>query len=202
LYLYDTDVEGDITYWVLPSSLHELNVSWSGVSGDLTDWVLPEELTHLTVNNTELAGDLSNWEMPSALQYLHLAEAGFTGDISGWIFPASMVYFYASVTEFTGVPDCSNAVNLAQYQRAVCGLDQDTVDAILWNLYQAASKPRTASGGTIELRWNAAPSGTYQAAGSCPVTVETPGAEIAHELANDGCSVGFNPWEAVNVITL
>ena len=79
-------------------------------------------------------------------------------------------------------------------------LSQATVNAILWELYQAAATPRTVTGGTINVGGsNAAPSGTYQAPASCPVTVATPGKEVAHALLNDGCAVGFNKWTTVTV---
>ena len=79
-------------------------------------------------------------------------------------------------------------------------LSQATVNAILWELYQAAATPRTVTGGTINVGLsNSAPSGTFQAPASCPVTVATPGKEVAHALLNDGCAVGFNKWTTVTV---
>jgi len=79
-------------------------------------------------------------------------------------------------------------------------LSQAYVDLILWELYQAAITPRTATAGTINLGGsNASPGGTYQACASCPVAVTTPGREVAHELKNDGCAVGFNKWTTVTV---
>jgi hypothetical protein len=77
-------------------------------------------------------------------------------------------------------------------------LTQAQVNAILWGLYQASIVPRTATTGTIIVSdSNAAPSGTFQAPTSCPVTSSTPGKEVAHALLNDGCVVGFNKWTTV-----
>jgi len=77
-------------------------------------------------------------------------------------------------------------------------LTQAQVNAILWGLYQAAIVPRTATGGTINVSGsNAAPSGTFQTPAACPVTVSTPGKEVAHALLNDGCAVGFSKWVTV-----
>ena len=79
-------------------------------------------------------------------------------------------------------------------------LTQAQVDAVLWDLYQAAKVPRTATGGTINVGGtNAAPSGTFQAASACPVTSSTDGKEIAHELLNDTCAVGFHKWTTVTI---
>ena len=81
-------------------------------------------------------------------------------------------------------------------------LSQSDVDTALWSLYQATTAPRTASGGTINVGGsNAAPSGTFQAGSACPVTVATDGKEIAYELLNDSCGVGFNKWSTVTITT-
>ena len=74
------------------------------------------------------------------------------------------------------------------------------MDAILWGLYQAAAAGRTASNGTINVGGtNAAPSGTYQAPTSCPVTVATPGKEIAYALTHDDCNEINNHWTTVTI---
>ena len=145
--------------------------------------------------------DVSAWR-PSYF-FLHSMPAGYAGtfdsaDVSAWR-PA---YFYLhsmpagyAITAGGGFANWSTTVNFYVQNN---GLTAGTVDAILWELYQASTVPRTASGGTINISdSNAAPSGTYQAATSCPVTVATPGKEIAHELKNDGCAVGFNKWTTV-----
>jgi hypothetical protein len=85
------------------------------------------------------------------------------------------------------------------FQMQSMAMSTSTVDAVLWDLYQATKAPRTGSAGNINVGGsNADPSGTYQAASSCPVTGSTPGKEIAHELKNDGCGAGFNKWTTVD----
>ena len=75
---------------------------------------------------------------------------------------------------------------------------QADVNALLYGMYQAAIVPRTVASGTINVGGtNAAPSGVFQAAAACPVDAATPGKEVAHELLNDGCGVGFNTWATV-----
>jgi hypothetical protein len=96
------------------------------------------------------------------------------------------------------------STGLNSFQMQGNSLSAAQVNAILWDLYQAAKTPRTATGGTINLGGtggtaNAAPSGTYQACASCPVSAATPGREVAHELKNDGCAAGFNKWATVTV---
>ena len=147
------------------------------------------------------SADVSAWQ--PAYFYLYSMPTGYAGtfdsaDVSAWR-PA---YFYLhsmpagyAITAGGGFANWSTTVNFYVQNN---GLTAGTVDAILWELYQASTVPRTASGGTINISdSNAAPSGTYQAATSCPVTVATPGKEIAHELKNDGCAVGFNKWTTV-----
>jgi len=128
-----------------------------------------------------------------------VASTSVTGDISGWTLPASLVNFYVHSTSVSGAPDCSGAVRLQIYHYYNCGLNQATVDAILWSLYQATLS-RTATGGEINLGGtNAAPSGTFQAASACPVSAATDGKEVAWELLNDDCGDGFNVWATVTI---
>lgn len=79
------------------------------------------------------------------------------------------------------------------------GLLQPAVNAILYDIW-AGFATRTGTGGTINVGGtNAAPSGTFQAATFCPVTVATPGKEIAHELLNDTCNVSSKHWGTVTI---
>ena len=86
---------------------------------------------------------------------------------------------------------------VSNFQMQGNSLTQAQVDTILYSLY-VASTSRTATNGTINVgESNAAPSGTFQAAASCPVDTDTPGKEVAHELLNDTCAEGFNTWATV-----
>ena len=115
--------------------------------------------------------------MPTGLTYLYLYNlAGLTWTVGG-----------AGATMPTGLTSLT-------YHNS---LTQAAVNAALWGFYQGTTT-RTATGGTINVGGtNAAPSGTFQAPASCPVTVATPGKEVAHALLNDGCAVGFNKWTTV-----
>ena len=77
-------------------------------------------------------------------------------------------------------------------------LTQPQVDLILWEMYQIS---RTATGGAAYMggTGNAAPSGTFQACQSPPVSATTPGKEIVYELLNDSIGVGFNKWATVQI---
>ena len=82
-------------------------------------------------------------------------------------------------------------------------LNQTQVDAILWGLYGAFAG-ETSAGGTLNLGGsrdtaNAAPSGTFQAASACPVSVATDGKEVAYELLNDSCGVSTKHWATVTI---
>jgi hypothetical protein len=92
----------------------------------------------------------------------------------------------------------ANWTTTTNFQVQGNGLNQATVNAILWELYQASVTPRTGVGGTINVAGtNAAPSGVYQACGACPVNAATDGKEICHEFGNDGCMAGFPVWAVV-----
>jgi len=90
--------------------------------------------------------------------------------------------FTLDAAHFAGFTTCRS------FRADANGWSQAQVNAVLWGLYQATLS-RTVTGGTIQIDGsNAAPSGTFQAAAACPVTVATPGKEVAHELLNDGCN--------------
>ena len=74
------------------------------------------------------------------------------------------------------------------------------MDSILYSLYLAAvthayQGPAASTSAAPTPRRQA----RFQAAASCPVSEATPGAEIAWELLNDGCGVGFNKWSTVTI---
>ena len=163
-------------------------------------------LAHIKAGRFDSA-DVSAWR-PSNFR-LYAMPSGFAGtfdsaDVSDWR-PGSFWLFSMPATFLAGLTISANSfknwtTGLNNFQMQDNSLSQAQVNLILWELYQAAITPRTATGGTINVGGtNAAPSGTYQAAASCPVDGSTPGAEIAHELINDGCTETFNTWSTVNI---
>ena len=136
--------------------------------------------------------DVAAWR-PTTFQLFSMP-TGYAGtfnsaDVSAW----RPTNFYLSSMPtatyiFTSGGGWANWATTTLFRVDGNGLAQATVDAILWELYQA-TLARTVTAGTINVGGtNAAPSGTFQAAASCPVTVATSGKEIAHELLNDGCN--------------
>ncbi len=149
------------------------------------------------------SSDISTWS-PS-LFLLGSMPLGYVGtfnssDISTWnpsslfqtsVMPSGYVFIFAD-------PDFNNFTGTASINISSNNLTQDQVDTILFSIYGIGTS-RTASSGTITLGGNnAAPSGTLQPAVSCPVDTNTPGKEVADELLNDGCALGFNVWATVN----
>jgi hypothetical protein len=148
------------------------------------------------------SADVSAWR-PTTFQLFSMP-AGYAGtfnsaDVSAWrptdfrlfSMPAGYVFVIAA-NDFALWTTTNN------FQMQGNALTQAQVNAILWGLYQASVVPRTATAGTINVSGtNAAPSGTFQAPTSCPVTVSTPGKEVRHALLNDGCAVGFSKWTTV-----
>ena len=147
------------------------------------------------------SSDVSAWRPSQFL--LRSMPSGYAGtfniaDIVDWrpttffLFnmPSGYTFAFADA-DFNG---WTTALN---FQMQGNGLTQAKVDTILYSLY-VASLSRTATNGTINVGGsNAAPSGTFQAAASCPVDTDTPGKEVAHELLNDTCAEGFNTWATV-----
>ena len=149
------------------------------------------------------SADVSAWR-PTFFS-MHSMPAGYAGtfnsaDVSAWR-PTNFYLFSmpAGYTITAGGGFASWTTGLNNFQMQGNGLLTATVNAILWELYQAATT-RTGTGGTINVGGsNQAPSGTFQAAAACPVTVATPGKEIAHELINDVCGAITNHWSTVTI---
>jgi len=149
------------------------------------------------------SADVTAWR-PTDFR-LYSMPAGYAGtfnsaDVAAWR-PTDFYLLSMPIATFT-ITITANGfaawATLANFQMQGNALLQAQVNAILWDLYQATIVPRTATVGTINISGtNAAPSGTYQACASCPVTSATPGKEIAYELINDSCAVGFNKWATV-----
>ena len=152
------------------------------------------------------SADVAAWR-PTTF-YMYSMPTGYAGtfdsaDVAAWR-PAYFYMYSMPVGTYTIVITANGfaawSTGLSDFQMQGNSLTQAQVDAILWDLYQAAKVPRTATGGTINVGGtNAAPSGTFQAASACPVTSSTDGKEIAHELLNDTCAVGFHKWTTVTI---
>ena len=152
------------------------------------------------------SADVAAWR-PTTF-YMSSMPTGYAGtfdsaDVAAWS-PETFVLYSMPVGTYTIVITANGfaawSTGLSNFQMQGNSLTQAQVDAILWDLYQAAKVPRTATGGTINVGGtNAAPSGTFQAASACPVTSSTDGKEIAHELLNDTCAVGFHKWTTVTI---
>jgi hypothetical protein len=123
--VYNTSVSGNISGWVLPSSLVYFAVSNTSVSGDISGWVLPSSLVNFAVYNTSVSGNISGWVLPSSLVYFYVSSTSVSGDISGWVLPSSLVYFTVSSTSVSGdisgwvLP--SSLVNFYVYTTSVSG---------------------------------------------------------------------------------
>jgi len=147
------------------------------------------------------SADVSAWR-PNYFR-LYSMPAGYTGtfnsvDVSAW--RPTQFYLYSMPAGYIVTPGggWANWTTTTNFQVQSNGLLTATVNAILWELYQASVAPRTGVGGTINVGGtNQAPSGVYQACPACPVNVVTPGKEVAHELQFDGCGAGFNKWATV-----
>ena len=148
------------------------------------------------------SADVSAWR-PTTFA-LHSMPAGYAGtfnsaDVSAWRPTTFYLSYMPEGYIVTAGGGFAGWTTTADFQMQGNALSQAIVDAILWELYQASAAPRTVSGGTINLGGtNAAPSGTYQAVASPPVSGSTPGKEIAYELRNDSLGL-FNNWATVTI---
>jgi len=150
------------------------------------------------------SADVSAWRPAYFLMYS--MPAGYAGtfdsaDVSAWRPAYFYLYSMPAGYSVTAGGGWANWITTTNFQMQSNGLLTATVDAVLWELYQA-TLGRTVTGGTINVGGsNQAPSGTFQAAAACPVTAATPGKEIAHELLNDGCDAiaAGKTWATVTI---
>jgi hypothetical protein len=194
----------------ITSSFHDLHVDQftaltilrifeNSFTGDLSGWSPKSPLTELRIYTNSLTGDLSGWTFPASLMGLFIFGNSFTGDLSGWTLPAAMTYAWVYGNAFSVGPPLPASSAMTDYRIEGNAMLQASVNATLLGIY-TNSPTRTATGGTINVgTTNQAPSGTFQAAASCPVTAATPGKEIAHELINDTCDAFANHWSTVTI---
>jgi len=79
--------------WVLPVSLRGMHLLGVTFYGDLTDFVLPSTLEVFLVQAGELTGDITNWDLPTGIYDFHLEINDLIGDISGWTMPPNISHF-------------------------------------------------------------------------------------------------------------
>jgi len=164
----------------------------SGEIGGLTSLT---SLSLLTIPNVTVgSGEIGSLTSLTSLRLSNLANVTVgSGEIGSL---TSLTYLrlnsLANCALQTSYP---TALTTITYQNS---LSQANVDDVLFGIYTMTVTPRTGSNGTVDVAGtNAAPSGIFQAAAACPVDGSTPGKEVAHELLNDGCGVGFNAWATV-----
>ena len=176
-------------------------VTTSNVTFDTT--VLPDwTLNKLTLNNVTVAGvirseDMTKWGITQL--YFGSILGGVTGSIETACFASNNMSIMVNLSN--PIPSVVSENSIRNWPKlntlSFNHMTTQDVDLILLEAYQIN---RTVTGGKIDLLYhNAAPSGTFQAATSCPVTSATPGREIAYELLNDTCGKGFNKWATVSI---
>ena len=153
---------GDISNWVLPSSLQQFYVHFTGVSGDVSSWVLPSSLQFFYVYSTGVSGALPNiTSSASALNYQAQASnmsstnitafrGGLTNfDISGQkvVFPTSEVdkLFKAAADWYqVNTPTANCTFNLSGANMGIPTGGASNVDIVrLSGYYTAAGKTAT-----------------------------------------------------------
>jgi len=153
-----------------------------------TSWFLYSmSAGNYTIDSADMAAwrpsDWRLYSMPAGTYTIDSADMTAWRPTSWWLhsIAGGGAAWTLTAADFAGWTDCTNL----QIQNNA--LLSTQVNAILYGMYQAALA-RTVNGGTLNVGGtNAAPSGVYQPAASCPVGAATPGKEVAHELKNDGC---------------
>jgi len=205
-----TGLVGDITN-LRPDrfrAMQYLYLYLTSVSGDISGWVLPSTMRNLYLASTSVSGDISGWVLPSTMRILYLASTSVSGDISGWVLPSSMRILYLASTSvrvlatFAGV-----GTGMQDFRIYSCSLPAGDVGNIITSIWNARAgftyaTPSLQIGGN-----NAAPGGNvvappgdgasdsdwYWNAGTGKYEPLTAGAMI-WDLAKDVNSEDFNKW--------
>ncbi len=105
-----TGLIGDISTWVMPSTMLFFQIGDNGFTGDMTnyDTQLPAGIRSFSIGNNDFVGDLTNWDV-SGLHLgngLVLASNEFEGDLGAWTFSATQGALVLSDNKFDGdIPD-------------------------------------------------------------------------------------------------
>lgn len=169
--------------------------NYSVNSADMIDWRPTNWICSMPAGNYSInSAHMVDWRPTNYQLYVpsgsHIINSAHMADwrpttYQTYSMPVGSTSWTLAANHFAGWVGCNN------FQCQNNGFNTTQVNTLLWGMYQAATA-RTATGGTINVGGtNAAPSGTFQAAASCPVTAATPGKEVAHELLNNGCG-GIN----------
>lgn len=199
-----TFTSADLTAWRPATFFLDLrSVTCVMNSAHLVDW-RPTSFTlrYISIlSGTFNLADLTAWR-PTQFGLFQLS-AGFTitlnsADVAAWKPTTFEIYGNGTAPTFTAGGGFANFTTTTGFSFFGLALSQTQVDAVLLELYQASIAPRTVANGAIQLQGsNAAPSGTFQACASPPVTAATPGKEIAYELLNDTIGAFSNHWGTV-----
>jgi len=193
--LINFSVDGIVSdFWDLQiekfTNLANLYLYSNSFTGDLSSWILPSSLIQLYIENNNFSGDLSSWVLPNLLINFSIYNNNFSGDLSSWIIPSTLSKLFMESNSFTAAPTIPiGASALSSYRIHFNGLSQAAVDQICLGIYNNRANftyatPALNIGGT-----NAAPSGIYQDA-----TPPTTGKEYIYKLVNDPDLEGFNKW--------
>lgn len=73
-------IYGDLTNWILPSSIAFLYINSTGVTGNWTNIALPDSISFFYINATSIVANISEWIIPGAIGQINLSSnPGITG---------------------------------------------------------------------------------------------------------------------------
>ena len=104
----NNDLSGDISSWVLPSSLINFQIYSNDFTGDISVWDLSNAATPVLrffqIHNNDLTGDLSasGWaNMTASMDSFIISGNDLSGDLSGWVLPDYANGFNLAENNFT-----------------------------------------------------------------------------------------------------
>lgn len=112
-HIYLNETQADPHYVQISGDISDIKIIWLFSKplayGDISKWILPSSLTSLYLDRCKFSGDLSNWVLPATITIIRLYNTNadqnaFTGDLSSWSLPATLTICYISYNAFTAPP--------------------------------------------------------------------------------------------------
>ena len=153
LYMYSTQIDGDISGLSSITSLANLRLYDTGISGDIAGVSSLVNLDFLYLYITNVSGDISSLSSLPAIRYLRVDITNVTGDVSAFSGLTTLLQLYAAQTSVSGnISSISSLVNLTHlflYNTSVTG-DLSSVSA-LTNMLQMQLYNTSVSGNLSSL---------------------------------------------------
>jgi hypothetical protein len=98
----NTNLLGDISTWILPDTLQNVEAYNTGLSGDISGVSWPSEMTALNLSATNVSGDMSGFTIGADVTKVILDGTNITGSVAAWTMNSKLKTLNLGQTAMTG----------------------------------------------------------------------------------------------------